>query len=374
MRKAVYIFFTIVIVLVIGTYLFLQQETFGAKPSGKRLELIKKSKNYRDGKFQNSSPTPTLTEGYSYTSVFYNFFFKSSKNQSPKDSIPSVKTDLKALPPQANVLIWFGHSSYLMQVEGKTFLVDPVLSGYASPIKMMNKAFIGTTKYQVEDLPAIDYLLISHDHYDHLDFETIKKLQPKVGQVICPLGVGAHFEKWGYPAAHIIEKDWGDAIDLANQIRIYLTPARHFSGRGLSANNTLWTSYVLETPLRKIFIGGDSGYDKHFAAIGEKFGSFDLAILENGQYNEAWSYIHTLPEEFFKVAKDLKAKRVLPVHAGKFNLGGHAWDEPYKKLAVYNTNHLPLVTPIIGEIVDLDNDKQVFSNWWEAIAAHKEAN
>lgn len=333
MKRLMYIILITVLIVLAGGYILLQQDIFGARPSGNRLELIKNSKNYKDGKFQNLSHTPSLTEGFSYPGVMYDFFFRRKANVNPTDSIPSITTNLKSLPKDANVLIWFGHSSYLIQVEGKTILVDPVLSGYASPFKSMNKAFKGADKYKVDDLPDIDYLLITHDHYDHLDYETIKKLKGRVGKVVCALGVGAHFEQWGYEPSLLIEKDWGEKVVLDSQISLHFTPARHFSGRSFYRNNTLWTSYVVETPSKKIFIGGDSGYDKHFAAIGETFGGFDLAILENGQYNEAWRYIHTMPEELLQVGKDLKAKRLFPVHSGKFALGGHSWYEPLAKVA-----------------------------------------
>ena len=363
-----FIILSVIIILVFSGFQFLQQDLFGARPGGKRLELIKKSKNYRDGKFQNESFTPSLAQGYSYIGVMYNFLFNKKDNLAPKDSVPTISTNLKSLPADANVLIWFGHSSYLMQLEGKTILVDPVLSGYAAPFKSMNKAFAGADNYKVDDLPPIDYLLVTHDHYDHLDFETIKKLKDKVGKVVCALGVGDHFEKWAYPSSMLIEKDWGDKIVLDSLITVHLTPARHFSGRSLFRNNTLWTSYVLETPSRKIFIGGDSGYDKHFKAIGKKFGSFDLAILENGQYNEAWRYIHTMPDEVLQVGKDLDAKRLFPVHSGKFDLGGHPWNEPLKKITEFNKKAgQSLITPMIGEVVDLDNESQTFSKWWEGV-------
>jgi L-ascorbate metabolism protein UlaG (beta-lactamase superfamily) len=366
MKRLMYIILITIMIVLAGGFILLLQDTFGARPSGKRLELIKKSRNYRDGKFQNLSHTPSLTEGFSFPGVMYNFFFRKNDNLQPIDSIPSITTDLKSLPEEANVLIWFGHSSYLVQLEGKTILVDPVLSGYASPFKKMNKAFIGTDKYQVDDLPYVDYLLITHDHYDHLDYETIKKLRGRVGKVVCALGVGAHFEKWGYESSQLIEKDWGEEVALDGRISLHFTPARHFSGRSLYRNNTLWTSYVVETPTKKVFIGGDSGYDKHFAAIGETFGGFDLAILENGQYNAAWRYIHTLPEEVLKVGKDLKAKRLFPVHSGKFNLGGHSWYEPLSEITELNKQvNQSLVTPMIGEVVDLDNKQQVFKKWWE---------
>lgn len=358
----------IIIILTLGGVMVLQKDVFGAKPSGKRLEAIKKSKNHKDGKFQNLSYTPPLAEGYNYIGVLYNFLFNKKDNLEPADTIPSIKTELKSLPSNANILIWFGHSSYFIQLEGKTFLIDPVLNGYAAPFKGMNKAFVGTDKYKVEDLPKIDYLIITHDHYDHLDYETVKKLKGNVGEVICALGIGAHFEKWGYDPSRVMEKDWGDTVILDSLITVHFTPARHFSGRSLSRDNTLWTSYVLQTPTRKLFLGGDSGYDKHFAEIGKKFGGFDLAILENGQYNEAWRYIHTMPEEVLQAGKDLNAKRIFPVHSGKFNLGGHAWNEPLKRITELNkkAGHT-LVTPMIGEIVDFDNTSQSFKNWWEEL-------
>lgn len=355
----------IIIVLVIG-FIVLQQPVFGASPNGQRLKIIKQSKNYRNGKFQNLSPTPRLAEGYSLAGVLYNFFFNRKDNLKPLGDIPSIKTDLKSLPSQKDLLIWFGHSSYLLQVEGKTILVDPVLSAYGAPFSWMNKAFNGASTYKAEDLPPIDYLLITHDHYDHLDYETIKKLKGKVSTVICGLGVGAHFEKWGYEPATLIEKNWGDKIILNEQLTLHITPARHFSGRSLVSNNTLWTSYVLTTPTKKIFIGGDSGYDKHFKEIGAAFGSFDLAILENGQYNEAWRNIHTLPEEVLQASIDLHARRTFPVHSGKFDLGGHPWNEPFIQLIELNKKiNQPLITPMIGEVVELDKQDQLFQNWWE---------
>lgn len=339
---------------------------FGNLPSGKRLEQIKNSPNYKNGRFQNISKTPNLTEGASYYKVFREFFFDKKINVQPKDIVPSVKTDLLSLDINRNVLVWFGHSSYFMQVEGKRILVDPVFSGHASPFSFSIKAFKGSDIYTVDDMPGIDILFITHDHWDHLDYTTVKKLLPKVKLVICALGVGSHLERWGYNKGIIIEKDWNEKIELDNGFVVYTVPARHFSGRGLSRNKTLWTSYVLQTPVRRLFIGGDSGYDKHFAESGKKFESFDLVILENGQYNTSWRYIHMLPDEILQAAKDLNAKRVLPVHSGKFPLSLHEWDEPYKMITLNNKKYnLDVITPMIGEIVDLDDNKQSFSNWWE---------
>lgn len=363
------ILFSIVLVLVIAIVAYVQQPKFGKAPSGDRLELLQQSPNYKDGKFQNLSFTPSLSEGYSMVGVFYDFFFTKFPRTKPTDRIPSVKTDLKQIPLTENVLVWFGHSSYYIQLNGKRFLIDPVFSGNASPIPNSNKSFKGSEVYSPEDMPDIDFLLISHDHYDHLDYETILKLKPKVKQVICGLGVGSHLEHWEFEGSKVIEKDWNQEIELTSGITLHTTPARHFSGRSFTRNNTLWLSYVLETPGFKMFLGGDSGYDTHFKAIGEKFGGFDLAILENGQYNKAWHDIHTLPEEVLKAAVDLKAKRILPVHSSKFKLAFHSWDEPLKQVTKINEEkyHLPLVTPKIGEIVYLNDATQVFEKWWEGL-------
>ena len=343
---------------------------FGAKPTGNRLALLQKSPNYKDGKFVNFHFTPQITEGYTTLGVAYNHFFKNTERRKPADSIPSLKTDLLSLPIDQDILVWFGHSSYFIQVDGKRILVDPVLSGHASPIRGTLKSFKGTDRYTVDDLPDIDYLFISHDHYDHVDYETVIQLRPKVRKVICGLGVGAHFEHWGYDVENIIEKDWNEQIELGNGFTVFTAPARHFSGRGFTRNNTLWQSYILQTPSMKIYLGGDSGYDTHFADIGHQYGPFDLAILENGQYNMAWHNIHMLPDEVLQAAKDLKAKRLFPVHSSKFALASHSWDEPLVKLSELNRNAehpVLLITPMIGELVFLKDDAQVFKQWWVGV-------
>src|SRR5690606_15946655 len=192
----------------ISIFFYLKQDKFGASPEGERLTRIQSSPNFKDGKFENVTPTPQLTEGYSMFEVLYEFIFKKTKWQRPINPLPSMKTDLHSLPPDENVLVWFGHSSYFMQVDGKKILVDPVFSGDASPLPGFNKAFPGTDIYSVADMPDIDYLIITHDHYDHLDYETMKELRPKVKKVLTGLGVGAHLELWGFSPDIIIEKDW----------------------------------------------------------------------------------------------------------------------------------------------------------------------
>ena len=363
-----YIALILIIVIVATVIAFMQQPKFGKLPSGDRLEIIKKSPNYKNGSFQNQSITPDLTEGASFFSVGKEFFFGDKKRRKPVDEIPSIKTNLLTLNIQEDVLVWFGHSSYFMQIDGKRILVDPVLSGAASPISSTTRAFKGTDIYSAEDIPEIDYLFISHDHWDHLDYGTIKKLQPKIKKIICSLGTGQHLEHWGFSSNIIIEKDWHQQIILDNGFVVNTVSSRHFSGRGFKRNQALWISYVLQTPTMKIFIGGDSGYDKHFAEIGKKFGPFDLVILENGQYNKSWKYIHMMPEEVLQVAKELNARRLFPVHSSKFSLAIHDWDEPLSTITALNkTANISLITPMIGEQVNLKDGTQQFSEWWKNV-------
>ncbi|MFV8327356.1 MBL fold metallo-hydrolase [Flavobacterium sp. ZS1P14] len=351
-----------------SVFSYLKQAKFGKLPAGKRLERIKQSPNYKNGSFQNQSITPDLTEGANYYTVGKEFFFGQHKNVSPVDEIPSTKTDLFNFDLKENILVWFGHSSYYIQIDGKRILVDPVLSGVASPFSFSTKAFKGTDRYATEDIPEIDYLFISHDHWDHLDYETILKLKPKIKKIICGLGTGEHFEYWGFDTNKIIEKDWNEKINLDEGFTAYTVPARHFSGRGLTRNKALWTSYVLQTPTMQIFLGGDSGYDKHFAEIGKTFGAFDLAILENGQYDKNWKYIHMMPDEILQAAKDLNAKRIFPVHSSKFALGNHPWYEPLELITKNNKQeNLNIITPMIGEQVNLKDTKQQFSQWWKDV-------
>lgn len=365
-KKMLIGFLIVVLFLIGGIYAYMQHPKFGKSPSGDRLKRMEQSENYRDGQFHNLSQTPALAEGTSVWKIYYEFLFKSFPNTNPIDSIPSVITELKNLKPEENVLVWFGHSSYFIQLNGKKYLIDPVLSGNASPVAGTNKSFAGSEMYTVEDLPEIDYLLITHDHYDHLDYETILKLKPKVKKTITALGVGEHLEYWGFKPENLTELDWNEFINLDTEIKVTAVPARHFSGRTFKRNATLWTSFILEVGEMKIFIGGDSGYDPHFEKIGEVFGPFDWAILENGQYNEKWKNIHFLPNETVQVAIELKAKKVIPVHNSKFKLAQHAWWEPLDKFTEEaEKQHLNYATPKIGEFVNLNDSVQNFTKWWK---------
>lgn len=355
----------IVIVAFVATiFLFMQQEKFGKAPSGERLERMKKSPHYRDGRFHNLTYTPDLQEGVSYFTIMRKFFFGKSKRSKPDFKLPTKKVNLHTLPQDKDVLVWFGHSSYYLQIDGKKFLVDPVLSGSASPVAFTNRSFAGTDVYTADDIPSLDYLLITHDHWDHLDYETVIKLKPKIKTIITGLGTGAHLEHWGFPPTSIIEQDWNESIQLGDSFTIHATPARHFSGRGFKRNGVLWMSFVIETPTAKIYIGGDSGYDTHFKTIGEKHGPFDLVLLECGQYNAYWKYIHMMPAEVVQAAQDLKARKLMPVHWGRFSLALHDWDEPIIEVRKAAAKAgMPIVHPMIGEAYSLA-DTASSTEWW----------
>lgn len=364
----IYWIITCIAVLTVTFFIVNNMKAFGGVPKGKRLKRIRQSKLYKKKQFRNISHTPSITEGYKMWKVTYDFFLgKKDPLLKPLTAIPSLHTNLKNIDKNEDVLIWLGHSSYYLQTNGVSFLIDPVLSLYGSPFKYFNKAFKGSDIFKPEDIPNIDYLVITHDHFDHLDYPTVKSIGKRTGMAIIPLGVGAHLERWGYPESKLIEEEWGTEVALENNIKIVFTPARHFSGRRVRQNDTLWSSYVLITPTKRIFLGGDSGYDSHFKTIGEQYGPFDYAVLENGQYGEAWRYIHTLPEDVIQAAIDLKAERIIPVHAAKFALALHPWNEPLQKItALGREKKLNILTPMIGEVVDLNQSEQKFTAWWES--------
>lgn len=357
----------LMIFIAIGGFIFMRQPQFGKNPTGERLEKIKNSPNYKDGKFQNLTSAVQPKEGISFSTKLNDLLLNKSKRLRPSSALPSVKTDLKSLKPEEDVFIWFGHSSYFLQIDGKRILIDPVLSESASPIRFYNKSYEGSNIYTIEDIPDIDYLLISHDHYDHLDYDTIVKLRSKVNMVITGLGVGAHFEHWGYDKKSIIEMDWNETVVLVEDLEVTVTPAKHRSGRGLKSNQTLWASFVLKTPNMKIFYSGDSGYGDHFADIGNIYGPFDLAIMECGQYSKYWPNSHMTPEQVVQASLDLKAAKLMPGHWSKFSLSIHDWDEPIiRVIEESKRKDLPVLYPMIGEKVDVRETISIEA-WWEKV-------
>lgn len=305
-----------------------------------------------------------MLPGSSFTGILWKFLNK-PKNTRPAGIIPSVKTDLKHFHSSAPAITWFGHSSYLIHINGKNILVDPVFSGHASPFTFGVRSFPGSNVYTVADLPPIDLLLSTHDHYDHLDYQTMLELKDKVSLVLTSPGVGSHLVYWGMDRQIITETGWNESSDLPGGMKITAAPARHFSGRGLSRGKTFWSAFILQSGQYKIYIGGDSVYDSHFATTGKMHGPFDIAMLECGQYDKHWPYIHMMPEQTAQAAVDLGAKLLLPVHWAKFPLSLHPWDEPVKRLLQKSRElQLPITTPRICEPVILGGPIPN-SNWWK---------
>jgi L-ascorbate metabolism protein UlaG (beta-lactamase superfamily) len=354
--------------LAMGGYAYLQQPKFGKTPSSSS-ERIKQSLHYKNGEFQNLVPIPPMLSGGGRFVRLLTYVFTSKEQQIPPGPVPSIKSDLLALDRDEDIVIWLGHSSYFAQIGGRRILIDPVFSSHASPVSFANKAFAGTSVYTAEDMPETDYLLISHDHWDHLDQPTVTALKPKIRNVICGLGVGAHFEHWGYASESIHEGDWFTALELEDGFTIHVLPARHYSGRSLTRNKTLWAAFALITPQGRIFFSGDSGYGPHFEEIGKVFKGFDMAILDCGQYDNNWRHVHMMPEDAAKAAEDLHARTVMPAHSGRFAIAYHSWDDPFRRLSDASRGKIyRLLTPMIGELVDLNDGQQSFSRWWESMA------
>ncbi len=350
-----------------GIFYYVNRPEFGRLPQGERLKKILNSPNYYGDHFDYFTPIQVMAEDFEepenrFTATL-KFLFGDKSHLLPHKKLPTVKTNLKDLPENLDCAVWMGHSTIYLQLAGKKILLDPVFSPYASPIFFVNKAFEGSNIFSAEDFPELDILAITHDHWDHLDYPTVMALKSKVKKIICPLGVGEHFELWNFDLKNVIEEDWDSGIDFGD-LKVFILPNQHFSGRFLKRNPTEWCSFAFVTPQRKIFCSGDGGYGEHFKMIGEKFGNFDCAFMENGQYNMAWHLIHCLPNETAQAAEDVRAKKIVPIHAGKFALARHAWNDPYKDLTAASVGkNYRLLTPRIGELIDFSSE-QNFSDWF----------
>ena len=352
-----------------GTWMFLRQEQFGAIPDGDIMRRILRSPHYADGEFHNLIERPILSDNSSFIGALLRSLVEERPAPAPPAPVPSRKPDLHSLDAAEDFVVWLGHSTFFLQLGGRRLLIDPVFSDHAAPVSFSTKAFAGATPCSAADMPYIDALLISHDHWDHLDYPTVMALKGKVGNIVCGLGTGAHFRRWGFKNAVIHEADWGDTVEL-NDLRIRIVTASHYSGRTLTRNKSLWTGFMLESPGRRVFFSGDSGYGPHFADIGRTFGAPDLALLDCGQYNERWKYIHMTPEEAVRAAQDLGAGALLPAHTGKFALSYHPWDEPFRRItAAAQGKNFRLITPVIGDVVSLELPLPEFPRWWETLAS-----
>ncbi len=356
----IFIFISVVLLIV------LNQPSFGSNPKGKRLERIKKSKQYLNGKFNDPIKPIEVSNSRDFFK-FLKLFTTKVEDRYPSKAIEIIQSDLSNNMSNDIVFTWFGHSSYLIQIDNKNILIDPVFSKRASPFKFSGpKIFKGTDFINLNDLPRLDIVLITHDHYDHLDYNVVKALSKQSNiKFVTSLGVGAHLEKWGVVESSIIELDWHENTKIEN-LEFTAFPARHFTGRNIHNRfSTLWSSFGLKTASKNIFIGGDSGYGKHFKSIGAKYGPFDLTFMETGQYNDLWHDIHSKPEDSVKAHIDLQGKIMMPVHWAKFALAYHPWYEPIERVKkeAY-LKKVQFITPKLGERV-LVNEELPKLEWWK---------
>jgi len=355
----------IIALVVLGTSLFLNfSPQFGASKKSIQTEDVINSPNFEDGKFKNITETTMMTDFKISTLPEY---FKNG------DKIPDFEIPVnKVQPNQLNQLndslmriTWFGHSTIMIEKVGKIILIDPMLGNVPSPISWAGSGrFNPELPIKIEDLPFIDVVLISHDHYDHLDYESILQLKEKVGIFYTPLGVGAHLRSWGVPSDRVAEMDWWDTTEF-DEFTFVAAPARHFSGRGLfDRNSTLWCSWIIQSKHNNIFFSGDGGYDVHFKEIGSKYGPFDFAMMECGQYNEQWSLIHMMPDEIPQALSDLQCNVFMPIHWGAFKLALHSWTDPVEQLQKSLIgSDFKMASPEIGESFIIDADIPS-SKWW----------
>jgi L-ascorbate metabolism protein UlaG (beta-lactamase superfamily) len=365
------IILTILVLTGISITLFVYwSPQFGGEITKELKADYSKSKNWNSGNFVNQIPTSMDIKLKDYPAMIAKLF-SNAPGKKPKKDISVLQIDSLSIankPKSLTRITWFGHSAFLLEINGKNILLDPMFGEVAAPHPYLGrKRYNSKLPIEIEKLPQIDAVIMSHDHYDHLDYESILKLKDKANEFYMPLGVGRHFKKWGIDQSKIHELDWWQDIQL-EELTLVCTPARHFSGRGLTdRSTTLWSSWVILSGAEKIYFSGDSGYGPHFKEIGGKYGPFDFAMIECGQYNEQWSAIHMMPEQTAQAAVDLKAMAFMPIHWGAFTLAFHSWTDPIERVsAKVKELGLDLSTPRIGEPVILGKAFPK-STWWKGL-------
>lgn len=340
---------------------------FGGTPTKAERRAFEQSGHYRKGEFVNLETTELMTGG-STVSALWQYLFTSVPNQEPAAPLAVRKLDSLTITRKDTALLratWFGHSASLVEIAGRNILLDPMLSLTMGPHRWLTpKRYSTELPIRPAQLPPIDLVLISHDHYDHLDYQTIRALKDKTTLFCVPLGIGAHLRAWGVAPARIREVSWGDTVQLPG-LTVVSTPSRHFSGRGVTnRNSTFWTSWVMQSATKRVFYSGDGGYGTHFKAIGAAYGPFDLALMECGQYNEQWAQIHMMPEQTVQATLDVQGRVLLPVHWGAFTEARHSWTDPIERVTAEAARlHQPITTPRLGESVVLGG-KLPGEKWW----------
>jgi L-ascorbate metabolism protein UlaG (beta-lactamase superfamily) len=357
-----------IFLIIVSVFLFKTFSQFGHLPGNKKTKEWKNLPNYSLDKKEFLNQIPNVLDIMKKESNMLESlkeWLRKDIDRRPQSKLPNVESDLVHFLKKETKLkvIWLGHSSLLINIDNKIILIDPVLTKSASPFEFMVQRF-QKPPLELDQLPSIDYIIITHDHYDHLDMESVKFFKDKEVTFITPLGVESHLESWGISSHKIITKNWWESFDI-NGLKITCTPAQHFSGRdGLNVSKTLWASWVIQSKDTSIYLSGDSGYSNHFKEIGDKLGPFDLAFLENGQYNKNWKSVHMFPSETVTASIDLKAKSIYPIHWGMFELALHKWDEPIIELFKFaKEKNVNLITPKLGEVYDLEN-QYLSKQWW----------
>ncbi len=358
---------TLVLVAICGIVIFVNSAPqFGRAPSGEHLVRISKSKNYGEDQFINLIET-VMDQSFSNTKGMFQESMK-AENTTPLSKIPTYFDKDYGTPIDSLWRVtWYGHSAILLEKNGKRIFLDPMLGNAASPLPIFGTRFDNAPKFDLNKIGKLDFVVFSHDHYDHLDYQTIKVIKDNVSLFITPLGLGAHLQSWGVPEENIIELDWWENYS-ADGFNFTATPARHFSGRGITdRNKTLWASWVIENDSSKLYFSGDGGYGPHFKSIGEKFGSFDFAMMECGQYNKRWEAIHMMPEQTVEATIDLNAKKMMPIHWGGFALSPHPWKEPAERvLNAAEKTDVELFTPEIGASFYPESETLQLT-WWRQV-------
>ena len=349
-------------------------DALGAAPTGERLARIRRSPNYRDGAFRNPDTTSMGTPGSGWTMMKQ--WLGGHEQRVPPGPMPIVtltRADFERAPASGLRATWLGHSTVLVEVDGARILFDPVWARRASPSSLVGPKRFHAPPLALDQLPPLDAIVASHDHYDHLDREVVRALARSAAQsgarFVVPLGVGAHLEKWGVAPGRIVELDWSESATVG-PLRFTATPARHFSGRGLSdRNHTLWASWSVAGPRHRVFHSGDTGPFPGFASIGAEHGPFDLTLVKIGAYGETWPDIHLTPEQAVDAPAKLRGRLLLPIHWGTFNLAFHAWDEPAERvLTAAVANGASIVMPRPGESIE-PMQAPPAKRWWREVKA-----
>ena len=325
------------------------------------------SPQFTDGRFHNRLPTPALPPASARKGLLRQMHEERHVGL-PGGRIPLGRADL-AVDAAELAVTWFGHASALLEVDGQRVLVDPVWSHRVSPSPVFGPTRLHEVPVALDDLPPVDAVLISHDHYDHLDLPTVRALvATQSAPFVVPLGIGEHLRGWGVPEDRIVELDW-DGSTTIGDLTLTCTEARHFSGRFFTRDTTLWASWAVAGPRHRVFFGGDTGYTPAFAELGARLGPFDLTLLPIGAYNDAWHAIHMDPEEAVRAHGDLGGRVLLPVHWATFNLAFHRWAEPVQRLvAAAARTRAEIVVPLPGERIDV-LDPPPLTDWWSAVGS-----